>query len=175
LFRADYTHDVKRANWLYYEERTEQGSTLSASLYATLAADVGLADKGYDYFMRTATVDIDGTYRRYVGTLYIGGTHPGANGGAWMTVVNGFAGLQFDGKTITIAPALPSHWTRLSFNLVVRQQGFRVDIGRDEVRVTAAPENTKPCDFMIAGTGVRCNHGESIAVAVDPSAAQSPD
>lgn len=166
LFKSDYPPDVKLANWLHYEQRTEQGSTLSASLYATLAAHVGLPLKAYSYFMTTATVDLAGSYKRYVGTLYIGGTHPGANGGAWMAVVHGFAGLHFDGTTIVIAPALPSNWTRVSFNFVVRRQAFHVVAARDEVRVTAAPENTTGCDFLIANTQVCCGPGESVAVAL---------
>ncbi|MGA3218784.1 MAG: beta-phosphoglucomutase [Acidimicrobiales bacterium] len=170
LFRADYTAEVKRANWDYYDQRTEQGSTLSASLYAMLAADVGLSDRAYDYFMSTATVDLTGNYKRYVGDLYIGGTHPGANGGAWMTVVHGFAGLQFDGKTITVIPALPSHWERVSFNVVVRQQSFRVEVGRHEVRVTAGVDNTQAMDFAVGGTIVRCTHSAPIVVAVRPAA-----
>jgi len=151
LFRADYPAEVKRANWDYYDQRTEQGSTLSASLYATLAADVGLSGRAYDYFMTTATVDLTGNYKRYVGNLYIGGTHPGANGGAWMTVVHGFAGLHFDGSTMFIIPALPSHWERVSFNVVVRQQSFRVEVGRYEVRVTAGAGNTQAVDFAVGG------------------------
>jgi trehalose/maltose hydrolase-like predicted phosphorylase len=167
LFRSDYPAAVKRANWDYYDERTEHGSTLSASLQAMLAADVGLSDRAYDYFMSTATVDLTGNYKRYVGDLYIGGTHPGANGGAWMTVVHGFAGFQFDGKIITIAPALPSHWQRVSFNVVVRQQGFRVEAGRHEVRVTPCAGNTQAMDFAICGTVMHCACGEPIVVAVD--------
>jgi beta-phosphoglucomutase len=171
LFRADYPAEVKRANWDYYDQRTEQGSTLSASLYATLAADVGLSGRAYDYFMTTATVDLTGNYKRYVGNLYIGGTHPGANGGAWMTVVHGFAGLHFDGSTMFIIPALPSHWERVSFNVVVRQQSFRVEVGRYEVRVTAGAGNTQAVDFAVGGTIMRCTQGAPIVVAVDRPAA----
>jgi trehalose/maltose hydrolase-like predicted phosphorylase len=166
LFRADYPSEVKRANWDYYDQRTEQGSTLSASLYATLAADVGLADKAYGYFMTTALVDLAGSYKRYVGTLYIGGVHPGANGGAWMTVVHGFAGLQFNGISVVISPALPSHWTGLSFNVVVRQQRFRVEVSKRDVRVTAAGSNTEAIEFEVGGTSQPCGRAESIVVRV---------
>jgi trehalose/maltose hydrolase-like predicted phosphorylase len=126
-----------------------------------------MLDKAYDYFMSTATVDLSGAYRRYVGTLYIGGTHPGANGGAWMAVVQGFAGLQFDGATLTIAPALPAHWQRVAFTVIVRGQSLQVEVSRDAVQVTAAPENTMACEIVIAGRRVRCGQGESVSMALE--------
>ena len=44
--------------------------------------------------MKTATIDLTGESNNIVGTLYIGGTHPAANGGAWMSAVLGFAGAK---------------------------------------------------------------------------------
>jgi beta-phosphoglucomutase len=164
LFAADYPPEVKRANWEFYEERTEQGSTLSASLYATVAAHVGLTDRAYDYFMNTATVDLAGTYKRYVGSLYIGGTHPGASGGAWMTVVHGFAGFYSDGTRASVRPALPSHWDRLTFNAVLQGQRARVEVTHGQVTITAAPANDRELLFDVAGQLLACGPGLALVV-----------
>ena len=45
--------------------------------------------------MKTATIDLTGESKQYVGTLYIGGTHPAANGGAWMSAVLGLCGIRY--------------------------------------------------------------------------------
>lgn len=101
LFKHSFSKEVKQANWGFYEPRTEHGSSLSPCIYALVAADIGSPDWGYPYFMRTATVDLTGESKQYVGDLYIGGTHPAANGGAWMAAVLGFAGLDYDGGLCT--------------------------------------------------------------------------
>ena len=41
LFSREYDTSVLRANWEYYEPRTEHGSSLSAGMYAMLACKIG--------------------------------------------------------------------------------------------------------------------------------------
>lgn len=80
---------MREANFRYYEPRTEHGSSLSGCIYALAAAKCGLMDYAYDYFMQAATLDLAGAYKRLVGDLYIGGTHPASNGGSWLVAVPG--------------------------------------------------------------------------------------
>jgi trehalose/maltose hydrolase-like predicted phosphorylase len=135
LFPDDHPDDVVRANWEYYEPRTEHGSSLSACAYAMVAARIGRPDWAYDYFMKTATVDLTGKSKQFVGDLYIGGTHPAANGGAWLSAVLGFAGLRADGGQLSARPSLPSHWTGMEFPIVWRGRRHRVSITRDEAKI----------------------------------------
>lgn len=162
LFRHRFAAEIKKANWEYYEPRTEHGSSLSHCIYAIVAADIGKPDWAYRYFMRTATIDLTGDYKRYVGDLYIGGTHPAANGGAWMTALFGFGGLSFDGEDVTLKPALPAHWKSLSFTLRIQGQSFRVGITPDLVKVTAAPDNTKALRFILGGRPAVCDSGQEV-------------
>ena len=67
--------------------------------------------------MKTATVDITGDTKQYLGSLYIGGTHPAANGGAWNTAIFGLAGVSFTDDALDISPRLPEHWQSLTFKL----------------------------------------------------------
>lgn len=152
LFKGSFSQDVKKANWEYYEPRTEHGSSLSPCIYALVAADVGMPDWGYPYFMRTATVDLTGESKQYVGDLYIGGTHPAANGGAWMAAVLGFAGLQFDGIAVHLNPSLPKAWTAVELPVVLRGNVYRLRVSREAVTVTAAAENTDALAFGLTGT-----------------------
>lgn len=91
-----FSEQEKRANYQFYLPYTEHGSSLSASMYAQCACMVGLQDDAYLWFKTTATCDLVGGGKKYAGNLYIGGTHPAACGGTWLTVTRGFfaKGLQ---------------------------------------------------------------------------------
>jgi trehalose/maltose hydrolase-like predicted phosphorylase len=89
LLPDELAREDRRASWEYYEPRTEHGSSLSACAYALVAAEIGRGDEAYRYFMKAATIDRDGASKSHVGTLYIGGTHPASNGGAWMAAIMG--------------------------------------------------------------------------------------
>jgi nigerose phosphorylase len=106
VFKDRFSTEIKKANWEYYEPKTEHGSSLSACAYAIVAAEFGNLDFAYNYFMKTAKIDIEAKYKVYVGTIYMGGSHPAANGGAWMTTVFGFAGVKAGDKNVIINPRL---------------------------------------------------------------------
>lgn len=134
-FKDEYSHDIKKANWEYYEPRTEHGSSLSSCVYAMLAAHLGKIDWAYKYFMKTATIDLTGEYKQYVGTLFVGGTHLAANGGAWLAALFGFAGLRYHNGTLMVKPKLPKRWKRMKFNIQIKDEMFTIDITKNEIKV----------------------------------------
>lgn len=164
VFKNDHSHEVKQANWEYYEPRTEHGSSLSACIYALVAADIGRSDWAYGYFMKTATVDLSGDYKRFVGTLYIGGTHPAANGGAWMSAVLGFGGLSSDGDMLKIKPSLPSRWSSIAYRVSFRGQDYRVEATHRDVTITASPDNKTASRLEVAGKPLQIAAGMSETV-----------
>ncbi|MBP1045246.1 glycoside hydrolase family 65 protein [Enterococcus sp. BWM-S5] len=131
LFKEEYTEEVKRKNWQYYEPRTEHGSSLSPCIYALLACDIGDPEWAYPYFMKTASVDLTGESKQFAGTIYIGGTHPAANGGAWMAAVLGFAGLEIREGKITVTPQLPEKWQKMSFKIQVKEDVYQVEVTKE--------------------------------------------
>ena len=136
VFRNEYSKEIKKANWKFYEPYTEHGSSLSACAYGIVAAQIGMADWAYKYFMKTATVDLTGDSKQYVGNLYIGGTHPAANGGSWNTAIFGFGGVSYTDDTLDISPSLPEKWTKLSFKLNWKGVLLTVNITKSGVTVT---------------------------------------
>ncbi|MDQ5978515.1 MAG: nigerose phosphorylase [Verrucomicrobiota bacterium] len=164
LFRARYPAEVLRANWAYYEPRTEHGSSLSASAYAMVAAQLGNLDSAYRYFLKTAEIDLKARYKLYVGTIFIGGSHPAANGGAWMVAVLGFGGLRVEGETVVLNPRLPAKWRTMEFALEHRGDRFRVRLSRDEVTITPHAGNVRDHTFVVAGQKVVCGFGHAVAV-----------
>jgi len=98
-----------------------------------LAAHLGKVDYAYEYFMKTATIDLSGQYKQYVGDLFIGGTHLASNGGAWLATVLGFAGMSIIGDKLTFSSCLPDAWKKLSFNIQVKGKTIGVEIVKDQV------------------------------------------
>ena len=115
LFPEDCTDRQVSDNWRYYEPRTEHGSSLSACMYALTACRIGRLDDAWELFMRTAAIDIVGGGKQWAGEIYIGGTHPASNGGAWMIAALGFAGLRMRGGQPELRPRLPRQVSRLVF------------------------------------------------------------
>ena len=135
VFRNEYSKEIKKINWDFYEPYTEHGSSLSACAYAIVAAEIGNTDWAYKYFMKTASVDLTGDTKQYLGSLYIGGTHPAANGGAWNTAIFGFAGVSFTDDTLDISPRLPENWESLSFKLNWKGETLNIRISANGVKI----------------------------------------
>ncbi|RCX16235.1 trehalose/maltose hydrolase-like predicted phosphorylase [Fontibacillus phaseoli] len=164
LFQNQYDRETKKANWEFYEPRTEHGSSLSSCIYALVAADIGSSEWAYPYFLRTATIDLTGDSKQYVGDLYIGGTHPAANGGAWMAAVLGFAGISFDGKTASIKPSMPQKWQAVELSLILRGQSFKVRVMPTGVAVEAGAGNGETVAFKIGTRDIQVAPGETARV-----------
>jgi trehalose/maltose hydrolase-like predicted phosphorylase len=152
LFSERYPLETKFANWEYYETLTEHGSSLSACSYALIAAELGKVDWAYKYFMKTATIDMNGEGKQYVGTLYIGGTHPAGNGGAWMSAVFGLCGIRCAGDTISINPRLPAHWDKVTLPLIFRGQKLTITLTRDAIAVKPVNPLEAPLSVLVAGS-----------------------
>ncbi len=150
-FADRYSTDVKRDNWKYYEPRTEHGSSLSACSYAIVAAEIGEMDFAYRYFMKTATIDITGKSKQYVGDLFIGGTHPAANGGAWLSVIKGFCGLLNTAEGVSITPRLPEHWQRVVIPYKFARNAYEISVEKERVVVRVLEEHGPHPKFFVKG------------------------
>ena len=128
LLPERFTDEELAASWDYYEPRTEHGSSLSACMYALTACRIGRLDRAWELFEKTASIDLAGGGKQWAGEIYIGGTHPAANGGAWMIAALGFAGLDVRGGGLKLHPHLPEQLTRLSFPVTLGGRRKRVTV-----------------------------------------------
>ncbi len=135
LFHGEYSKEVLLKNWQYYEPRTEHGSSLSACMYALVACKCGLADKAYEFFLKSALTDIEGKGKQWAGLIYIGGTHPASSGGAYMTAVEGFGGIYFEDGIVKSKPCMPANWKRLSFKILYLNKLYQIDITNNEAEI----------------------------------------
>lgn len=137
LFDKEYDKQVLRANWEYYEPRTEHGSSLSAGMYAMLACKIGEPDRAYPFFLKSAMADLKGGGKEWAGLVYIGGTHPAAAGAAYMTAVEGFGGISLENGKLVCKPSLPSGIQAMQFHIYHMGQEYEVKIEGNEGTVTA--------------------------------------
>ena len=131
LYPRDFSLDIAQRNFNFYEPYTEHGSSLSASMHSLVASRIGLKDKAYQFFMKTALADLGESTKKYAGGIYIGGTHPAANGGAYLSAIFGFAGLTYDGAKIKLQPHLPTELNSLTFKFYENKKVYEANVTKD--------------------------------------------
>jgi len=126
-----FSNELKKANFDYYEPRTIHDSSLSPSIHSIIASEIGYYDKAYEYFVRTARMDLDDVKGNTAG-----GCHTACMGGSWMSIVYGFGGLRvYDGK-VHLNPYVPKDWNSYSFKILFRGARLKVDVTRNNVMLT---------------------------------------
>jgi kojibiose phosphorylase len=125
LLREHYSAEAVRANYDYYDPRTDHtyGSSLGPSIMAIMACDVGKPEDAYQHFIRAVRADL-----RDVRGNAGDGIHAASAGGTWQAVVFGFGGLRVTAAGWTTHPRLPPHWKRLTFKFFHRGQMQAVDV-----------------------------------------------
>lgn len=134
LFRENYNLSVMKNNWAFYEPRTEHGSSLSSSMYALIACLIDNPEYAYPLFMKSATVDLTGESKEYAGGIYIGGTHPAASGGAYLTAIYGFSGLEINDQ-IKVNPRLPKSISSIEFNIKHLGKTYHIKVSKNKSEI----------------------------------------
>ncbi len=123
LYPGDFSAREKAVNYAYYEPRCIHESSLSPSVHAIAAGELGRREEALRFFSFATRLDLD-NYNRNT----CEGLHMSSIAAAWVTIVEGFGGVRFDGGRISLAPWLPEGWTSLSFSLRVRDSLLRVTV-----------------------------------------------
>jgi trehalose/maltose hydrolase-like predicted phosphorylase len=136
LLRDQIGADVRAANFRYYEPRTGHGSSLSPSIHALVAAQIGDMHCAKSYLKQAAEIDLGNNMGNAAG-----GVHAAALGGLWQAIIFGFAGFKTQSNGVSFSPKLLSHWRRLSFPLQWHGTKLRVCIEPERIRVrSTGPE-----------------------------------
>lgn len=123
-----FTAAEKKRNFDYYEPITTHDSSLSPCSYSIIAAEIGYLKKAYDYFMQSARMDLD-DYNNNVKD----GIHTASMAGAWLSIINGFAGFREYGGQLSFNPNLPEHMEGYRFKITFRGRLLDVDVTKDTV------------------------------------------
>jgi kojibiose phosphorylase len=129
LFPHDFSQDVTRRAYEYYEPRCAHTSTLSRGMHACVAARLGITDEAYQQFLLSAEVDTGPMAECDTGI------HAASLGGNWQAVVMGFAGFSIREGKPSFDPHLPGNWERLAFKLQWQGKTISVDARQGELRL----------------------------------------
>ena len=132
LHKKDFDKETIVKNYHYYLRYTEHGSSLSSSMYAICALEAKDNKKDYEMFRKSSGIDLGTNQKMYAGGIYIGGTHPASNAGAYLDVVCGFCGLDYSNGHITFKPKLPARWNSVSFKIHYQGKRYKVFVNKVE-------------------------------------------
>lgn len=144
LLGNKFSREEKKRNYDYYESITTHDSSLSPAVFSIMASEIGYYDKAYNYFMKTARIDLENYHNNSQH-----GIHTACMAGTWMCVVNGFAGMRvYDGK-LMFAPYLPDNWEGYSFKIKFKGNQLKIEVKPQEVFYK-----------LIDGSMIQFYHGE---------------
>jgi alpha,alpha-trehalose phosphorylase len=123
LLPGRFSRQERERIFAYYDSLTTGDSSLSESIQAIAAADVGKYRSAEEYLIDAMAVDMADT----AGNVR-DGVHVASAGGAWMAIVFGFAGLRWRKRGIEFTPMLPTRTRRLRFPLRFGSSVLEVDI-----------------------------------------------
>lgn len=131
FFEDDYDIDTIRRNFDFYEARTVHESSLSPCVHSILAAKLNDADRAYEFYLRTARLDLD-DYNNDTED----GLHITSMAGTWMSIVEGFAGMRVRDGKLHFSPFLPQQWKEFSFTIGFRGAVLKLKICANEMGVS---------------------------------------
>lgn len=137
-----FDEEIKRKNFIFYEDKTLHDSSLSKSTHAILANDFGFNEMAYDLYERALTIDL-GTQMKSSNE----GIHSASIGGIWESTVMGFGGVRMEGEYLRISPKLPEKWKKLVFPL--QFQGSSLNVIVTPNTVTVANNGNKDVTILI--------------------------
>ncbi len=130
FFEDHYDLETIRRNFDFYEPRTVHESSLSPCVHAILAAKLGDEARAYEFYLRTARLDLD-DYNNDTED----GCHITSMAGTWMAVVEGFGGMRVRDGKLSFQPFLPDKWKSFSFHIGFRGSLLNVKVSKDGVQI----------------------------------------
>ncbi len=124
FFGNHYNLEEKRRNFNFYEPLTVHESSLSPSIHAILAAELGMEEKAVEMYERTARLDLD-NYNNDTED----GLHITSMTGSWLAIVQGFAQMKTWNGQLSFAPFIPKAWDAYSFRINYRGRLIKVSVG----------------------------------------------
>lgn len=129
-FEANYDRETLRKNFDFYEPLTVHESSLSPCIHSILASSLGYEDLAYQFYLRTARLDLD-DYNHDTND----GLHITSMAGTWMSVVEGFGGVRVKQGTLYLQPALPKQWQSYAFRITFRGSLLKINVSQSTVMI----------------------------------------
>ena len=126
FFEDEFTDKEHKTHYDFYEPLTVHESSLSPCVHSILAAKLGDEKRAYEFYLRTARLDLD-DYNNDTRD----GLHITSMAGTWMSIVKGFAGMRVKDGELTFKPFLPENWDSFSFKIRFRGEVKQVTVNKD--------------------------------------------
>jgi alpha,alpha-trehalose phosphorylase len=127
-----FSQEAKKRNFEFYDPLTTGDSSLSSSVEAIIAAQVGDTDKAIQYGMAALLMDLAD-----VGGNVKDGCHIASMGGTWMMFAYGLGGMRdYDGTLAFWPRRAPEDNAILRFPVTYRGQILEVEISHEKVEYT---------------------------------------
>lgn len=162
VMHDDFDEETLKANFDYYEPRTEHGSSLSPAMYSIIASKVGYAKQSYDYFIKSCTVDLYNANKAISGGTFIGGIHTASCGAVWQMIIFGFAGFSEYDNVLHFKPKMPSDWDGFEFNVHHKNNFLDIVITKNKICITSKSNNRQNLSLDIYGDDFTIKPGETI-------------
>jgi maltose phosphorylase len=131
FFEDEFDLETIKRNFKFYESRTVHESSLSPCVHSILAARLSDEEKAYEFYLRTARLDLD-DYNNDTED----GLHITSMAGTWMSIVEGFAGMKVRDNQLQFNPFVPSQWKSFSFNIGFRGTQLKIKISSTQISIT---------------------------------------
>jgi len=131
-----FSFKQKKKNFDFYEKRTWHLSSLSPSVHSIIASMLGCVGdknykkKAYDYFIKSAFLDLQNIYGNTNEGIHIGNA-----GGLWQAIIFGFAGIKILNNILVVDPSLPLKWKKISFRIRYRGRKIKFEISQKRIKV----------------------------------------
>ncbi len=152
LHSREFSEEIKRVNYEFYEPRTSHESSLSPSIHSILASEIGKPADAFRFFAFATRMDLD-NYNRNTAE----GLHTTSIAAAWMNIVYGFGGLRSDSapsgesEGLILNPSLPRQWTEYEFRIFYRGAHIRVRVSAGEVALSTDDLVSEAIPLVIYG------------------------
>lgn len=147
FFENDFTPDVVKKHFDFYEPMTVHESSLSPGLHSILAAHTGQTDKAYELFLRSVRLDLD-DYNKELKE----GLHITSMALARLCIVEGFAGMKVIDGILHFKSLLPEAWESCSFKMIFRERILEVEVSKNGMEFQLKGE---PLDIVLNGEKLR--------------------
>ncbi|MFC5408440.1 glycoside hydrolase family 65 protein [Larkinella bovis] len=169
FFEDDFDQDTIRRNFDFYEPMTVHESSLSPCVHAVLASKLGLEEKAYEMYLRTARLDLD-DYNNDTED----GCHITSMAGTWLAVVKGFGGFRIRDDQVILNPSCPKNWASLAFKIRFRNALLEVKVTQSEVTLQNFSDQSAPIvlfgqPLTLAGKSRKTVNRKTDSVAPDPA------
>jgi len=131
FFEEDFNTETIKRHYEFYEPLTVHESSLSPCIHSIVAAKIGLEEKAYEFYLRTARLDLD-DYNHDTKD----GCHTTSMAGTWMAIVQGFGGMRISDNKLVFNPFLPKQWKSYRFHIVFREARLLIEVKEAGVEIT---------------------------------------